>query len=74
MLSFSLANDGRAIAINADDAGIDLLVAALTRLRDSGRHAHLRAPSCGGNELDEKTPFGDPAVPEVIIGHGGENP
>ncbi len=42
------------------------------RLRDSGGHTHLWGPSYGGSVLSDVTPFGEPAIGEVIITHGGD--
>ena len=36
---------------------------------EQASHRHLWGPTMGGNELDEKTPFGDTAVSEVIINY-----
>lgn len=70
MLSFQIVNDAKAIQICCDDEGIDRLVAALRRLRGTATHLHLLAPSAGGRELSDKCPFGEDAVPEVIISSG----
>lgn len=70
MISFQVLSAG-SIQICCDDEGIDTLVAVLRRLRGSGSHVHLLAPSKGGKDLDDKNPFGDDAVPEVIVTHGG---
>lgn len=74
MLSFEIAREGRAIQICCDDTGIDTLVAVLQKLRGSGRHVHLWAPSFGmpSPELNDEGPFGTKAVAEVIITHGGD--
>jgi hypothetical protein len=65
MLSFQIKNESRTIEVNCDDAGIAQLVEVLMRLRGSGNHVHLLSPSCGGNQLGEKTPDGEDAVGEV---------
>jgi hypothetical protein len=41
-----------------DDAGIAVLENVLARLRAQG-HIHIGTPSCGHNELDEVSPYGD---------------
>jgi hypothetical protein len=70
MLSFQITNAGRTIQIDCDDAGISTLIDILAKLR--GSHVHLLAPSCGGNDLSDKTPFGEEAIGEVIVSHGGD--
>jgi hypothetical protein len=72
MLSFELANMGRAIQILADDEGLATLIAALQKVRSGAGHLHLRSPSCGGRELSDKNPWGDDAIGEVIITSGGD--
>ncbi|WP_284268567.1 hypothetical protein [Bradyrhizobium iriomotense] len=72
MLSFQIKNENRTIEISCDNAGISQLVEVLTRLRGSGNHVHLLTPSCGGSQLSEKTPYGENAIGEVIISHGGD--
>jgi len=72
MLSFQIIRDSQAIQIDCDDQGIDLLVETLLKLKGSGSHVHLCAPSHGGNALSDLTPYGEKAINEVIIGHGGD--
>jgi hypothetical protein len=72
MISFQIKRSGAEIEIDVDDAGIDALIVALSELRGSGSHIHLRAPSAGGSELSDTTPCGSMAVGEVIISHGGD--
>jgi len=51
------------------------LVDTLKKLRGSGDHIHLWAPSIIGDKsavLSDETPFGEKAIPEVIISHGGD--
>jgi hypothetical protein len=75
MISFQLVRGGSAIQILCDDQGIDVLVDTLKSLRGSGSHVHLWAPSIisdSSAELSDETPFGEKAVPEVIISHGGD--
>jgi len=74
MLSFEIVQSGPAnlIQICCDDAGLTTLLEALKRLGHQG-HVHLLSPSNGGHELAEATPFGKPAIQEVIITDvGGE--
>ena len=71
MISFQINRAGAEIDVDVDSEGIQVLIEALTSLRDSGGHVHLRAPSAGGSELSGTTPWGDPAVGEVVITHGG---
>jgi ABC-type transporter Mla MlaB component len=75
MLAFTLTNENRAIEIDCDDAGIDALVGVLLSLKGSGSHIHLRAANHSQDklaQLSSVTPWGDPAVAEVIISHGGD--
>jgi hypothetical protein len=75
MLSFELIRDGKAIEIQCDDRGIDALIDVLGKLRGSGSHIHLLAPSHGGGSsaaLSDMTPYGQKAIAEVIISHGGD--
>ena len=72
MISFEVTNGGSAVQICCDDRGIDALVDILAKLRGSGTHVHLYAPSRthGRRELTDENPFGEEAVKEVIITHG----
>jgi hypothetical protein len=47
MLSFHVTSGNGTVQINCDDAGISRLIEVLVKLRGSGSHVHLRAPSCG---------------------------
>lgn len=72
MLSFQIVQiaQGQAIQIYCDEAGITVLVEALRRARETG-HVHLWGPSFGSSDLSDKSPFGEPAIGEVIITTGG---
>jgi len=72
MISFQILDSGKKIQIEVDDVGIERLIGVLNSLRGSGSHVHLRSPSSGGRDLEDATPWGEPAVPEVLIGHGGD--
>lgn len=75
MLAFELLKDSRAIQITCDDAGIDALVNVLVGLKGTGSHIHLRTPLNENDKsakLSKVTPWGDPAIAEVIISHGGD--
>lgn len=72
MVSFAICRSGSEIQIILDDAGIRFLIDKLTSLIGSGSHLHLRAPSEGGTDLQDVTPWNDPAVGEVIISQGGD--
>jgi hypothetical protein len=73
MLSFEITESGRVIQIHIDRDGLSVLQKALNNLMASG-HVHLRSAPNGGRELNELTPWGTPAVQEVIITTGGDNP
>jgi hypothetical protein len=72
MLSFELANEGRAVEISCDEQGMTALIKALERVRAQGDHIHLCTPSNGGRDLDEKNPWGGEAIGEVIINWVGD--
>ena len=75
MIAFTLSNENRAIELACDDAGIDVLVGVLLRLKGSGTHIHLRAQEHDNDrfaQLSSVTPWGDPAITKVIISHGGD--
>jgi hypothetical protein len=71
MLSFELANEGRAIQIYCDSEGLATLAKALEQVRSSG-HLRLLTAANGGRELSEKNPGADDAIGEVIITTGGD--
>jgi hypothetical protein len=73
MLSFLIANNGKEIQIICDGKGAGTLIGALERIRHRGGHVHLLAPSNGGRELSEKTPWGEDAVGEVAITCNGDD-
>ncbi len=73
MLSFEVKNEGEAIMVYCDSNGLDELINTLICLRSSpdiSRHIHLRAPSAGGEILDDENPWGEAAIGEVIISLG----
>ena len=72
MLSFSIKDDGRSIQIYCDKEGVLALIAALEEVRAEESHTHLFAPSRGGQDLSDKSPFGEAAVSEVVISFGGD--
>lgn len=67
MLSFEVAEHGKTIQVCCDAEGMKTLVSALERIRASGGHIHLCAPSCGGHELNDNTPWSTEAIGEVIF-------
>lgn len=70
MLSFSITDDSKSIQIYCDRSGLDGLIAELESLRsDKAGHIHLSL-SLGGSLLNDKTPFGEQAVAEVIVTTG----
>jgi hypothetical protein len=72
MLSFALSDEGRTVIINCDEEGMGKLIKALERLRADGNHIHLRTLADGGRDLDEKTPWGEDAIYEVILNWTGD--
>lgn len=72
MLCFQIINDARGIQVLCDDKGADTLIQAIEEIRASRDHVHLRTPSNGGHQLDEKDPWGKEGVGEVIITWAGE--
>jgi hypothetical protein len=64
-----MTNSDKAIQIDCDEAGLDVLLAAIANIREHGGHRHLCTPSNGGNELSEKTPYGEAAIGEVVISY-----
>lgn len=73
MLSFEIMKSGKTIQIHIDREGLSVLTRALNDLKAFG-HIHLRSPPSGGRDLNEVTPWGTPAVQEVIITTGGDDP
>ena len=74
MLVFEILDGSRTIQITCDDAGIDALVSLLLSMKGSGSHVHFRERRDEADRfghLSAVTPWGDPAVTEVIISHGG---
>jgi hypothetical protein len=67
MLAFEIAYEGKAIVICCDEQGMTKLIKALERARADGNHIHLRTPANGGRDLDERDPWGQQAISEVII-------
>jgi hypothetical protein len=72
MLSFQYVEKYNAVQVYCDEEGLQTLIAALDDVRSSGGHLHLRAPSGGGHDLSDETPFGEKAVGELIITIGGD--
>jgi hypothetical protein len=72
MLSFDLANEGRAVEISCDEQGMATLIKALEKVRANGDHVHLLTPENGGRGLDAINPWGKQALGEVIINWVGE--
>jgi hypothetical protein len=72
MLSFDLAEEDRTVKIYCDENGMATLIKALERVRADGDHIHLRTPANGGRDLDEKDPWGQEAITEVILNWVGD--
>lgn len=69
MLSFQVTKTGDTVTIYCDSNGLDELINTLIRLKsdpDLG-HIHLRAPSSGGETLNDQNPWGEEAIGEVIV-------
>lgn len=74
MLSFQLVNENRSIQIDLDREGLEKLISVLEEFRAKvSGHAHLLAPSAGGQFLSDKTPWGKDAIGEVIFTLGGDD-
>lgn len=65
MLSFQIKENE--VQICCDQKGMETIISALNRVKKDGDHIHLRSPSSGGNDLDEKSPWDEPAVSVVTI-------
>jgi hypothetical protein len=69
MLSLRIVDSGT-IEIDCDRQGMATLMGTLAKLVGEGAsHVHLRGPSMNGKDLSEQSPYGDPAVQEVIISY-----
>ena len=70
VLSFQITRAGKTIQIDCDREGIATLIGALAKLvGERASHTHFLTPRAGGNHLSEKTPWGEEAVPEVLINY-----
>jgi hypothetical protein len=70
MLSFQITDSGRKINVYCDAKGMAILLGALAKLvGERASHLHLWTAAAPGGVLSEKTPWGDDAVPEVIINY-----
>jgi hypothetical protein len=70
MLSFQVDDSGRKINVDCDAKGMSILLGALAQLvGERASHIHLWTAAASGGVLNEKTPWGDEAVPEVIINY-----
>jgi hypothetical protein len=68
MLSFQISDSGRKVNVYCDAKGMATLLGTLAKLvGERASHAHLWPASAPGGHLDEKTPWGEEAVREVII-------
>jgi hypothetical protein len=66
MISFEIvrSGDADAIQIYGDDEGLTKLIEIIERVRRNDGHVHLMS----GVHLAERSPYGSPTIPEVIIG------
>jgi hypothetical protein len=70
MLSFQVDDSGRKINVDCDAKGMAILLGALAKLvGERASHVHLWTVAASGGVLNEKTPHGDEAIPEVIINY-----
>lgn len=69
MLSFQFINADKSIKVYCDSSGLDQLINELITLRESpdSGHIHLLSPSAGGDVLNDKNPWGEAAISEVVI-------
>jgi len=75
MLSFQIDDSGRKINVACDAKGMAILLGALAKLvGERASHVHLWTAAATGGVLSEKTPWGDEAVPEVIINYQEGDP
>lgn len=65
-LAVKIVQSGTAVTLYFDRAGIDRLVEAMNEAMTEG-HVHLWSPARGGSDLDEHTPWGDPALAELVL-------
>lgn len=65
MLVFEVRDDK--VHIICDQKGMDTIICALENIRASGDHIHLWSPSYGGCDLEDRNPWGEPAVKEVVL-------
>jgi len=72
MLHFAIKESGRSIQICCDSEGYATLVSAIEEIRATGNHIHLFAPSRGGRDLSDESPWGEAGASEVIITWGGD--
>jgi hypothetical protein len=71
MLSFQVDDSGRRkINVFCDAKGMAILLGALAKLvGERASEAHLWTAAATGGVLNDKTPWGDEAVPEVRINY-----
>ncbi len=70
MLSFQISDSGPKINIDCDAKGMAILLGVLAKLVGArASHVHLWTVGASGGVLNDKTPSGDEAVPEVIINY-----
>lgn len=70
MLSFQITKSGRCINVECDAEGMAVLLGAMAKLvGERASHLHLWTVAASGGQLSEKTPWGEDAVPEVVINY-----
>ena len=70
MLSFQIDKSGRKINVDCDAEGMAILLGALAKLvGERASHLHLWTAAATGGVLNDKTPWGEEAVSEVIINY-----
>lgn len=64
-LSFTMETESRMLQLHANREGIDMLIASLRELKETG-HLHLWGPEEGGF-LSDKDPWGRDAITDVSM-------
>jgi hypothetical protein len=71
MLSFEIVHQDTAIRISCDEEGMGNLIKALERVRADGDHIHLRMPADSSRNSNEKNPWGEKTIYDIILNWTG---